>query len=309
MILVCGIPSESPVELVLAAAVRQNVDVGLFNQRRCATASIDVDIDSHGVTHGRLALAPDTVDLDDVTGVYLRTMDHRYLPELRALPALHRDRIHADDLHADLVAWTEITSALVFNRCSAMASNGSKPYQAQLIQAAGFRVPRTLVTNDPAAVRAFRDELRGEVIFKSASGARSIVRRFEEDDLSRLNAIRWCPTQFQELIVGFDVRVHVVDRAVFAVRATSDAVDYRYAHSEAGTAAHLEPYELDPVWADACVRLAHQLGLPLAGIDLKITPEREVVCFEVNPSPGFSFYEHHTGQPISDAIVRSLAAA
>lgn len=309
MILVCGIPSEAPVALVLAAAAQQNVSVALFNQRHCVTASIEVDIDSGGVPHGRLRLARETVELDDVTGVYLRTMDHRHLPELRALPAHHHDRVHADELHAHLVAWTEITSALIFNRCSAMASNGSKPYQAQLIQAAGFRVPRTLVTNDPAAVREFRDELRGEVIFKSASGARSIVRRLEEDDLSRLNAIRWCPTQFQELIVGFDVRVHVVDRAVFAIRATSDAVDYRYAHNEVGTAAQLEPYELDPVWADACVRLAHQLGLPLAGIDLKINPEGEVVCFEVNPSPGFSYYEHHTGQPISAAIVRALAAA
>ena len=96
---------------------------------------------------------------------------------------------------------------------------------------------------------------------------------------------------------------------MFAVRATSDAVDYRYAHHEVGTTAQLEPYELDPVWADACVRLANQLGLPLAGIDLKINPEGEVVCFEVNPSPGFSYYEHHTGQPISAAIVRALAAA
>ena len=60
-----------------------------------------------------------------------------------------------------------------------MASNGSKPYQAQLIQAAGFRVPRTLVTNDPDTVREFAAELRGEVIYKSASGARSIVRKLE----------------------------------------------------------------------------------------------------------------------------------
>jgi hypothetical protein len=32
-----------------------------------------------------------------------------------------------------------------------------------------------------------------------------------------------------------------------------------------------------------------------------------VICFEVNPSPGFSYYEGHTGQPISAAIARYLA--
>ena len=30
-----------------------------------------------------------------------------------------------------------------------MASNGSKPYQTQLIRAHGFAVPETLITNDP----------------------------------------------------------------------------------------------------------------------------------------------------------------
>ena len=200
-----------------------------------------------------------------------------------------------------------MTPALVFNRGSAMASNASKPYQAQLIQAAGFRVPRTLVTNDPDAVRAFADELGGEVIYKSASGARSIVRKLEAGDLGRLEAIRWCPTQFQERICGYDVRVHVVGDEVFAVRAVADAIDYRYAHHDGGPPAELEPYDLETAWAEASVHLAHRLGLPLAGIDLKRTPDGGMVCFEVNPSPGFSYYEEHTGQPISRAIACALA--
>ena len=39
--------------------------------------------------------------------------------------------------------------------------------------------------------------------------------------------------------------------------------------------------------------------LLFAGIDLKQTPSGEFYCFEVNPSPGFLYYERHTGQPIS----------
>ena len=45
------------------------------------------------------------------------------------------------------------------------------------------------------------------------------------------------------------------------------------------------------------------------GIDLKITPDDEVYCFEVNPSPAFSYYESNTGQPISAAIARALTKA
>ena len=42
------------------------------------------------------------------------------------------------------------------------------------------------------------------------------------------------------------------------------------------------------------------------GIDLKETPDGEYYCFEVNPSPGFLFYEQGTGQPISKALADLL---
>jgi glutathione synthase/RimK-type ligase-like ATP-grasp enzyme len=60
--------------------------------------------------------------------------------------------------------------------------------------------------------------------------------------------------------------------------------------------------------AERCLRLAHALGLAVAGIDLKLAPDQQVYCFEVNPSPAFSYYEAHTGQPIAQAIARYLAA-
>ena len=41
---------------------------------------------------------------------------------------------------------------------------------------------------------------------------------------------------------------------------------------------------------------------------LKITPDNQVYCFEVNPSPGFSYFEAHTEQPIANAVARYLAA-
>jgi glutathione synthase/RimK-type ligase-like ATP-grasp enzyme len=59
--------------------------------------------------------------------------------------------------------------------------------------------------------------------------------------------------------------------------------------------------------AAQCLALAQDLELPLAGIDLKVTPQDEVYCFEVNPSPAYSYYESQTGQPISAAIARYLS--
>jgi glutathione synthase/RimK-type ligase-like ATP-grasp enzyme len=47
--------------------------------------------------------------------------------------------------------------------------------------------------------------------------------------------------------------------------------------------------------------------LPFAGIDLKITRSGVVYCFEVNPCPGFSYYQASTGQPIATAVSEYLA--
>jgi len=46
----------------------------------------------------------------------------------------------------------------------------------------------------------------------------------------------------------------------------------------------------------------------VAGIDLKLAPDGRTFCLEVNPSPVFSYYEHHTGQPIADTVARLLMA-
>ena len=98
----------------------------------------------------------------------------------------------------------------------------------------------------------------------------------------------------------------MIDREVFATEIISDATDYRYAARD-GRPAELRAINLEEAVAAPCVALAADLGLPFAGIDLRRTPEGEWVCFEVNPSPGFSFYESQTGQPIARAVARYLA--
>jgi glutathione synthase/RimK-type ligase-like ATP-grasp enzyme len=95
------------------------------------------------------------------------------------------------------------------NRAGAGTSNSSKPFQAQLIQRAGFNVPETLVTNDPELVCEFRDR-HGRVIYKSMSEVRSIVRFLDDEAINRLDLLRWCPVQFQRYIPGVNVRVHTV---------------------------------------------------------------------------------------------------
>jgi glutathione synthase/RimK-type ligase-like ATP-grasp enzyme len=240
--------------------------------------------------------------------VYVRLMDDRELPELRGLGPDAPARLRCRALNDALLRWIEITPALVVNRSGPQSSNGSKPYQAQLIARAGLRVPETLVTNDPDAVIDFRDRHR-RVVYKSISGVRSIVRELGDEDLARLDSIRWCPTQFQAYVDGTDVRVHCVGEEVFATAIHAEATDYRYAHS-GGESPHLEAVELPDALAERCVALTADLGLEFAGLDLRIGPDgTEAWCFEANPSPAFTYYEDGTGQPIAAALARRLASA
>jgi glutathione synthase/RimK-type ligase-like ATP-grasp enzyme len=165
-------------------------------------------------------------------------------------------------------------------------------------------VPDTLITNDPAEVLAFR-RAHGSVIYKSMSGVRSIVKELDDDDLARLDDIGWCPVQFQALVPGRDVRVHVVGQDVHATEIMSDAVDYRYAKQSGGSTA-LRATKLDAWLAERCVALTAGLGLVFAGIDLRIGPDGTATCFEVNPSPAYSYYQASTGQPIAASLARVL---
>lgn len=300
MILLCGIPSEPPLRLVAERLDSFGATYTWFDQRRAGEYTMDWQLAAGALT-GELRRGEVAHSLSDVTAVYVRLMDDRILPELADEPADSPRRLRCRALHDALLVWYELSPARVVNRAEPQGSNGSKPYQAQLIARQGFWTPETLITNQPSLVRDFLRE-HGRVVYKSTSGARSIVQQLTDADLERLDRIAWCPVQFQAYVPGYDVRVHTIGGRVFATKVDSAATDYRYASAKAV----LSEVELSDELAQACLSLAADLDLPFAGIDLKITPDGRVYCFEVNPSPAYSYYESHTGQPISAAVARYL---
>ena len=305
MILLCGIPSESPLALVREALDDMRAPYVFLNQRQFSVMKMVLEI-SAGHPSGRLHVNGDSYALEDFTAIFSRMMDYRLLPELKNKPDDSPERHFCHNLLDALTRWAEIAPARVVNRVAPMGSNFSKPFQAQLIRQHGFEVPETLITNDPQLVREFRAQ-HGKIIYKSISGIRSIVQTFSDDDLERLENIRWCPTQFQAFVEGTNVRVHTIGNQVFPTAISTDATDYRYAKVQSGNHAELREVELSDELAEMCVSLAEGLGLAFAGIDLKITPDNRVFCFEVNPSPAFSYYEGNTGQPIARAVAGYLA--
>jgi len=304
MILVCGIPSETPLRMVTDCLEKDGAPFMIFNQRQVADCEIWFEVDGAEIA-GELRIGHCSRRLQDFTAIYPRMMDDRFLPELSDEAPDSDLRAHCRSFHDTLLHWMEIAPALVVNRCAPMASNSSKPYQAQLIRQQGFHIPETLITDNPDSVRDFRAR-HGRVIYKSISAVRSIVQELTDDDDARLERIRWCPTQFQQFVEGTNLRVHTIGGEVFPTAVRSDATDYRYAARQAGEPAALREVVLSDELASKCLQLSRALGLEFAGIDLKVTPDDEVYCFEVNPCPGFSYYEANTGQPIAAAVARYL---
>lgn len=296
MIIVAGSPTEGPVELLLARAEEDGIEVLLLAEERAEAWQLEVGVQQGEIRAGVVDRGA-RVDLAEATGLYLRLT----APRVTGLPVDPLQEARQGAATALLTAWADVAPLRVANRPSSMASNNSKPYQAALIRAAGFSVPETLVTSDPEAVRSFKEQ-HGRVVYKSVSGVRSVVHELTGPRLADLHRVRALPTQFQRLLVGMNVRVHVVGEDVHACSVESATIDYRYA--EGGTSARMSPVTLPDEVAERCVRVARELDLPLAGIDLLRDEDDRWWCFEANPSPAYNCFEEPTGLPIA----RSLAA-
>lgn len=303
-ILLWGVTGDPPLMALLAELEARAVSHHVLDQRRMHEARFDFAAD--GVT-GTLSMAEGDVELAAIGALYARPNDLRAV--MRGSSALAADvetQRSAAVTERQLYAWAEMTSARVVNRPSAASGNDSKPYQLEQIHTAGFAVPPTLVTTSPQAAREFVAR-HGHVVCKSAGRTRSIVSRMAAEDLERFDAIGHCPTLLQAYIPGRDWRVHCIGEAIHACEIHCAADDYRVA-PEQGTALEIEPAELPGAIAVRCRALTRRLGLELAGIDLRRSGDRWF-CFEVNPSPLFTYFEQASGQPLTAAVADLLSEA
>jgi Glutathione synthase/Ribosomal protein S6 modification enzyme (glutaminyl transferase) len=194
----------------------------------------------------------------------------------------------------------------------------NKQRQLRLAAQAGLRIPRTLVTNDPAAARQFFDETEGQMIAKllrpltvsmNADSLFVYTSRVSEEDLANAEMLRHSPMVFQELIPkAFELRVAWVAGEAFtgvldASGTSRGQTDWRRAAPEE---CRWLKGKLPVEVLSGLHVLMSELGLVFGAIDLICTPEGEYVFLEVNPSGEWGMLERDLGLPIADAIARAL---
>jgi MvdC family ATP-grasp ribosomal peptide maturase len=194
----------------------------------------------------------------------------------------------------------------------------NKQRQLRVAAGAGLRIPRTLVTNDPAAAWQFYDETEGRMVAKllrpltvsmNADTDFVYTSRVSAEDLAEAEALRHSPMVFQELIPKErELRVAWVAGEVFtgaldASGTSRGQIDWRRAAPEE---CRWQRGELPDEVASGLRSLMSELGLLFGAVDLICTPAGEYVFLEVNPAGEWGMLERDLNLPIADAIARTL---
>ncbi len=174
--------------------------------------------------------------VDDLRGFYMRFIPAPYAPyleqdgELVLYADWFQRYMHSRERASFFVSWLLLLQhrgATLVNPPHAASVLQYKPFQLHVLRSLGAQVPRTLISNDPARVRAFRDEL-GDVIYKPVMGG-ALTEWLDEAALEKLETITSSPVIFQERVPGDDLRIMLV----------GDEIRVQRRHRDARTAARL----------------------------------------------------------------------
>lgn len=252
----------------------------------------------------------DGVDVREVDAVYVKSQ-HLAVPlfdvesmKQRAVKSWPARWVAERERHAALTsalrAW-ELSGTRFVNPVSRFEVHLLKPLQSVQLAAAGVRVPASLTTNSPQAVRAFAERHR-DVIYKTPAGG-ALVRRLRAADLTeeRLATLATAPVSFQQRIEGDELRVTLLDgECVGAWKLPARGVVDAREVLEKAKKLHACPPEVERV----CARAAKALGLVFTSVDVRVDDEGRAWVLECNPTPSIAFYE----KPRTSVVLKRLAA-
>ncbi|NJN86685.1 MAG: hypothetical protein HC881_10695 [Leptolyngbyaceae cyanobacterium SL_7_1] len=250
--------------------------------------------------HGCLNLAgAPPLDLHAIQAVFWRNFTGAAVPSFEDTAQYS---IAFRDAMSALRSLIQACPAHWVNPWQAYEFHQTKPLQLAKAKQLGVRIPATLISNDPEQITAFVNS-HDKVIFKPVFGGahtQLVTPTHVEPERLRLS-LRLAPVTVQEYIPGTNVRSYVIGDAVYAAEIRSTALDFR----EDGKA-QLMPLTVPPVIHQQCLAITQAFWLKWTAIDWRVTPAGEYVFLEANPSPMFLHFEHQTGFPITQALIKQL---
>lgn len=273
---------------------------------------------------GTLTIHGSTIDLSRVRAVWYRRTERFFLPGSLSATEEAVARVECQAFVQGLWSW--LGDAHWVSTPGAIRAASNKAEQLSRTRQMGFRVPRTLFSNEPDRVRQFADAIEaegarciykphGSIIVDTGDGNRGVVytRLLGREERGRLEEIRFSPGIFQEYIEKCaELRVNVIGDRVFACMIDSQSkeatrVDWRAASwTDPDEILRHAPVGLPPGVESFCRSFVHSYGLRFGAIDLIMTPNNDYVFLELNPNGQWAWIEQRTGLPMASALVDEL---
>ncbi|MDF5723862.1 MAG: hypothetical protein PUP91_26045 [Rhizonema sp. PD37] len=239
------------------------------------------------------------LNLQDIKSVYWRNFCTPYIPSLKD-PA--QQKIAFSDSMSVLRSLIQACPALWVNSWQAYQFHKEKPLQLSKVKEIGVKIPATLIGNDPDRVLEF-SESHPKTIFKPVYGGThtQLLTDFHLDRKRLSLALKLSPVTIQEYIPGTNIRSYVIADSVYSAEIRTHSIDFRE-----DSTAELIPVNLPESVQKQCLAIAKVLMLEWTAIDWRLNLEGEYVFLEANPSPMFVNFEHQTGFPITQELVKLL---
>ncbi|MEU6478905.1 ATP-grasp ribosomal peptide maturase [Streptomyces sp. NPDC047017] len=298
------------VELEHRGAEVFRMDTAAFPQQLALAGRID---QSHAWT-GDLSTEHRTVDLSRVGAVYYRAPGAFQFPEGMSGP---EERFAAAQARAGLGGvLSALESCRWVNHPTSMARAEYKPVQLAAARACALRIPATLVTNRPEAVRVFAAQVGGPIVCKPVASPVLIedgrftsvyTQRLAPEDLEDLRGIDTTAHLFQAWVdKAYEVRLTVIGTRMYAaaIHAGSDAahIDWRSDYGSLSYTVTTVPEDVE----SGMRRLMGQLRLRYGAADFIVSPDGMWTFLEVNPCGQWDWIQGATGLPIAEAIADEL---
>jgi MvdD family ATP-grasp ribosomal peptide maturase len=289
-------------------------DTDLFPTRTC------LNIEYSGSQNRCLLTSDDyELDLSTVTALWYRrvAIGHR-IP--RTMDVQLR-RTSIDESRATVQGMIASLDAFHLDPVYRLRRAENKQLQLRVARELGMDIPRTLMTNDPAAVRRFARECTGGMVMKTLSsfaiyeqGEQKVVftSPVQSQDLDHLEDLRYCPATFQEQVPkSLELRTTVVGDRVFTAAIDSQRSEkarFDWRRDGLGLIGDWEAYQLPAGVEESLLKLMRFFGLNYGAADFILTPAGRHVFLEVNPVGEFFWLEKHPGFPISATIADLLVS-
>lgn len=306
-VLVCTAYEDPTADLVIAELNRRQVPVLRFDPGRDFPTAVALAARTgEGGWDGQLTVGDRTAGLSAVRALY-----HRRPSSYGTDSGEQAARFAAQENRRGLGGvLSALPGCLYLSHPQAIARAEYKPAQLAAATHAGFRVPATLITNDPGKARQFCAE--GPTIYKPLhAGAYEVESEpagiwaapVGAEDID--NAVSHSAHLFQVQVSKVaDVRAVVVGEQVFSARITGPpgVVDWR---SEYRSLIY-ERITCPNVIHRALSRFLAGFGLNFGAFDFAVTADGAWWFLECNPNGQWAWLEDAAGLPITHAIADLL---